>query len=72
MPRAGGLAARVRDYKDAFNHPPPELGRAYVIGRTFARHCHCTHEIAVIEFGARASMEQLAPRLGLLRSVALV
>ncbi len=69
---ASGLSARLREYKDAFNHPHPELGRAYVIGRTFARHCHCSHEVAVIEFGARAYMEQLPPMLGLLRSVTLV
>ena len=69
---AAGLGARLRDYKDAFNHPHPELGRAYVIGRTFARHCHCSHEVAVIEFGARAYMEQLPPMLGVLRSVTLV
>ena len=69
---AAGLSARLRDYKDAFNHPHPELGRAYVIGRTFARHCHCSHEVAVIEFGARAYMEQLPPMLGVLRSVTLV
>jgi len=64
-----GLAARVREYKDAFNHPHPELGRSYVVGRTFARHCGCGLEIAAIEFGARAYMEQLSPVLGLLRSV---
>lgn len=69
---AGGLVARLRDYRDAFNNPHPELGRAYVIGRTFARHCHCSHEIAVIEFGARAYMDQLPPMLGLLRSVSVV
>jgi hypothetical protein len=69
---ASGLRARRREYNDAFNHPHPELGRAYVIGRTFARHCSCSHEVAVIEFGARAYMEQLAPMLGLLRSVTLV
>ena len=69
---ASGLRARRREYKDAFNHPHPELGRAYVIGRTFARHCRCSHEVAVIEFGARAYMEHLAPMLGLLRSVTLV
>lgn len=64
-----GLAARAREYKDAFNHPHPDLGRAYGIGRTFARHCHCSHEIAAIEFGARAYMEQLPPMIELLRSV---
>ena len=69
---ASGLRARRREYKDAFDHPHPELGRAYVIGRTFARHCSCSHEIAVIEFGARAYMEHLAPMLGLLRSVTLM
>jgi hypothetical protein len=69
---ASGLAARLREYKDAFNHPHPEMGRAYVIGRTFARHCHCSHEVAVIEFGARAYMDQLPPILGLLRSVTVV
>jgi len=69
---ASGLEARRREYKDAFNHPHPELGRAYVIGRTFARYCGCSHEISMIEFGARAYMGQLAPMLGLLRSVTLV
>ena len=69
---AAGLAARLREYKDAFNHPHPELGRAYVIGRTFARHCNCSHEVSVIEFGARAYMDQLPPMLGLLRSVTVV
>ena len=69
---ASGLRARRREYKDAFNHPHPELGRAYVVGRTFARYCGCSHDVAVIEFGARAYMEQLPPMLGLLRSVTLV
>jgi len=68
---AGGLTARLREYRDAFNHPHPELGRAYVIGRTFARHCHCSHEIAVIEFGARAYMDQLSLTIALLKSVTL-
>lgn len=68
---AGGLTARLRDYRDAFNHPHPELGRAYVIGRTFARHCHCSQEIAVIEYGARAYMDQLPLMIALLRSVTL-
>ena len=68
---ANGLTARLRDYRDAFNHPHPELGRAYVIGRTFARHCHCSHEIAVIEYGARAYMDQLPLMIALLRSVTL-
>ncbi len=69
---ASGLSARRREYKDAFNHPHPELGRAYMIGSTFTRHCNSSHEVAVIEFGARAYMEQLPPMLGLLRSVTLV
>ena len=69
---ASGLRARRREYTDAFNHPHPELGRAYVVGRTFARYCGCSHDVAVIEFGARAYMEQLPPMLGLLRSVTLV
>jgi len=68
---AAGLTARLRDYRDAFNHPHPELGRAYVIGRTFARHCHCSHEIAVIEFGGRAYMDQLSLTIALLKSVTL-
>ena len=69
---AAGLAARLREYKDAFNRPHPELGRAYVIGKTFARHCNSSHEVAVIEFGARAYMDQLPAILGLLRSVTVV
>jgi hypothetical protein len=69
---ASGLEDRRREYIDAFNHPHPQLGRAYVIGRTFARYCGCSHEVAVIEFGARAYMGQLAPMLRLLRSVTLV
>ena len=47
-------------------------GRAYAIGRTFARHCHCSHEVAVIEFGARAYMEHLPPMLALVRGVTVV
>jgi hypothetical protein len=67
-----GLIARAREYRDAFKHPHPELGRAYVVGRTLARHCNCGHEVAVIELGARGYMEQLPPMLGLLRSVTVV
>lgn len=69
---ATGLTARRREYRDAFNHPHPELGRGYVIGRTLARHCNCSHEVAAIEFGARVYMEQLASALGVLRSVTVV
>ena len=61
--------ARLPEPRDTFNHPHPELGRAYGIGRTFARHCGCSHEVAAIEFGARAYMGQLPRMLGLLRSL---
>lgn len=69
---ANGLAARAREYRDAFNHPHPELGRAYGIGRTFARQCHCSHELAAIECGAKAYMEQLPRMLALLRGLTVV
>ena len=43
-------------------HPHPELGRAYGIGRTFARHCNCSHELRPSS-AARAYIEQLPPML---------
>jgi hypothetical protein len=67
-----GLAARLREYRDAFADRPPELGRAYAIGRTFARLCHSGREVAVIECGARVYIEQLAARLRLLAEVTVV
>lgn len=66
-----GLAARVREYEDAFNHPHPQYGRGYRIGQTFARHCGARHDVAVIELGARAYVEQLPPILDLLKRVAV-
>ena len=67
-----GLKARLREYRDAFGDPHPELGRAYSIGRTFARLCHSGREVAVIECGARVYIEQLAARLKLLAEVTVV
>jgi hypothetical protein len=70
----GGLTraavrARLSEYRDALGHPHPELGRAYGVGRVFARGCGCSHEVAAIEFGARAYMAQLPPMLECLRGV---
>lgn len=62
-----GLRARLREYRDALSHPHPELGRAYVVGRTFARHCGCSPDVAAIDFGARAYIEQLPRVLARLR-----
>jgi hypothetical protein len=67
----GELATRTPAYEDALNHPHPEFGRGYGIGRAFARFCGATHDVAVIEFGARAYVEQLPPILTLLRGVAV-
>jgi hypothetical protein len=67
-----GLKARMREYRDAFGDPHAELGRAYSIGRTFARLCHSGREVAVIECGARVYIEQLAARLKLLSEVTVV
>ena len=66
-----GLAARIGHYETALNNPDPSLGRAYGVGRAFARQCGASHDVAVIEFGARAYVEQLAPILDLLRGVAV-
>ena len=67
-----GLTAREREYRGAFGNPHPELGRAYSIGRTFARLCHSSREVAVVECGARVYIEQLAARLKLLTEVIVV
>jgi hypothetical protein len=56
-------------YQDALNNPHPEFGRGYGIGRAFARFCGATHDLPVIELGARAYVEQLPPILTLLRGV---
>lgn len=64
-----GLRARAREYRDALQHPHPELGRPYSVGRVFARYCDASHELAVIEFAATTYMAQLPPMLGRLRGV---
>ena len=64
-----GWRARVREYQHLLSQPHPEFGRAYGVGRTFARLCGASHDVAVIELGATAFVEQLAPILGVLRSV---
>jgi hypothetical protein len=65
------LEARTLAYEDALNRPHPEFGRGYGVGRTFARLCGATHDLPVIELGARAYVEQLPPILTLLRGVAV-
>jgi hypothetical protein len=67
-----GWRSRVREYQHLLSQPHPDFGRAYGVGRTFARLCGASHDVAVIELGATAFVEQLAPILGLLRSVKLV
>jgi hypothetical protein len=67
-----GLLARRREYRDAFTRPHPDLGRAYSIGRTFARLCGSRHELAVIELGARAYIERLPAVLQVLRGLTVV
>jgi hypothetical protein len=73
-PRASerGMHLRRRAYGEALANPHPDFGRAYSVGRVFARYCDAAREIAVIEFGARTYMEQLPPMLGRLRSVTVV
>jgi hypothetical protein len=66
-----GAERRVRRYGDAFNNPHPEYGRGYWTGRVFARLCGASHELAVIEFGARTFVTQLPPILSFLRTVTL-
>jgi hypothetical protein len=63
------LDVRTPAYQDALNNPHHEFGRAYGVGRTFARLCGATHDVPVIELGARAYVEQLPPILTLLRGV---
>jgi hypothetical protein len=64
-----GWRSRVREYQHLLSQPHPDFGRAYGVGRTFARLCGASHDVAVIELGATAFVEQLAPILGVLRSV---
>jgi hypothetical protein len=64
-----GWRSRVREYQHLLSQPHPEHGRAYGVGRAFARLCGASHDVAVIELGATAFVEQLAPILGLLRTV---
>jgi len=71
-PHASGLSRRVTDYEDAFNHPHPELGRAYRLGRIFARWCRARNDVAFLELGARAYLEQLALTLAHLRGTQVV
>jgi hypothetical protein len=65
---ASGLGRRAPEYEDAFDNPHPDFGRGYRIGRVFARRCHARDDVAVIELGARAYVEQLPGLLGLLRA----
>ena len=67
-----GLKTRTAHYETALNNPHPDLGRGYGMGRAFARLCGASHDVAVIEFGALAYVEQLPPILGLLRGVTVV
>jgi hypothetical protein len=71
-PHPSGLSRRMADYEDAFNNPDPELGRVYRVGREFARRCRAREDVAVIELGARAYLEQLPLSLDLLRGVSVV
>jgi hypothetical protein len=66
-----GWRVRVREYQHLLSQPHPDFGRAYGVGRTFARLCGASHDVAVIELGATAFVEQLAPILGVLRSVSV-
>ena len=59
----------MREYQHLLSQPHPDYGRAYGMGRVFARLCGASHDVSVIELGATAFVEQLAPILGLLRSV---
>jgi hypothetical protein len=67
-----GLRVRMRDYRDALQHPHPEFGRAYSVGRVFARYCDASRELAVLEFAAQTYMAQLPPMLARLRGVNVV
>jgi hypothetical protein len=67
-PHVSGFERRALDYEHAFNNPHPDFGRGYGIGRAFARWCHARDDVAVIELGARAYVEQLPRILGVLRS----
>ena len=64
-----GLRVRMREYRDAMQHPHPEFGRAYSVGRVFARYCDASRELTVIEFAAHTYMTQLPPMLARLREV---
>ena len=67
-----GLRVRMRDYRDALQHPHPEFGRAYSVGRVFARYCDASRELAVLEFAAHTYMGQLPVMLARLRGVRIV
>jgi hypothetical protein len=67
-----GASERARDYTDALVHPHAEYGRGYTVGRVFARWCGTTHDVVVIECGARAYMTQLPPLLEFLRQCQVV
>jgi hypothetical protein len=67
-PHASGLTRREADYEDAFNNPHPDYGRGYRLGRVFARWCRAREDVAVIELGARAYVQQLPRVLHVLRS----
>ena len=69
---ARGIELRRHAYGDALSNPHPEFGRAYSVGRVFARYCDASLEVAVIDFGMRTYMDQLPPMLGRLRSVTVV
>ena len=64
-----GWRSRLREYQHLLSQPHPEYGRAYGVGRVFARLCGASHDVRVIELGATAFVEQLAPILGVLRAV---
>jgi hypothetical protein len=64
-----GWRSRLREYQHLLSEPHPEYGRAYGVGRVFARLCGASHDVPVIELGATAFVEQLAPILGLLRTI---
>ena len=66
------LNERVPQYETALNNPHPDLGRGYGMGRVFARLCGASHDVPVIEVGARAYVEQLPPILALLRGVTVL
>ena len=56
-----GLNERVPQYETALNNPHPDLGRGYGMGRVFARLCGASHDVPVIEVGARGLRGAVAP-----------